>query len=101
MYDDGVTPPGEKVDYIDIKEAAMRIGCDHHYVRALIAQHRVDVDHTEPINKSVSKVFVTKDSVKRYVEDHRVRTTMKIRVTEQEWHAVNRLLSSLRILPDW
>lgn len=90
-----------RVDYISIKDAAIRIGCDHHYVRNLVKQRRLIVDHTEPINSGVAKVFLTKDSVKEYMESRRVRETMKIRVTDDERRAVLRLLRDLRQLPDW
>ena len=90
-----------KADYISIKEAAMRIGCDHHYVRNLMKQKRLEIHHTEPVNSGVSKVFLTKKSVKLYMEDRRQRYAIKIRVTQHEGRQVRSLLDSLRVLPDW
>jgi hypothetical protein len=89
------------MDSISIKDAALRIGCDHHYVRALIKQHVLEVDHTEPMSSGVEKVFITKLSVKMYMERRRVRTTIKLRVTSDEQRAIHRLLVSMRTLPDW
>jgi len=90
-----------KVDYISIKDAAMRIGCDHHYVRQLVKQGRLQVDHTEPINSGVEKVFLSKLSVKQYMEERRERTSWRIRVTPAERRAVVVLLAGMRTLPDW
>lgn len=89
------------MDSISIQEAALRIGCDHHYVRALIARKVIEVDHLEPVNKSVNKVFVTKLSVKQYMESRRERFTYHIRVTHEEQDAVRKLLRDMRQLPDW
>lgn len=88
-------------DYISIKDAAMRIGCDHHYVRSLVKQGRLRVDHTEPINSGVEKVFLDKTSVKQYMESRRERSVLKIRVTRGESTAVQQLLRDMRQLPDW
>jgi len=98
---DSSSRPTGYVEYCDIKEAALRMGCDHHYVRSLIKQGRIAVHHTEPINSKVDKVFVSKDDVKYYIEEHRQRRTWKFRCTDDEYRAIKRLLRSMRVLPDW
>lgn len=91
------------MDYISIKEASSKIGCDHHFVRSLVKRGRLTVDHTEPINAGVSKVYLTKQSVKAYMESRRVRRTVKLRLTVEEEGAVRELLKEMRYLdvPDW
>jgi len=91
------------MDYISIKEASLRIGCDHHFVRALVKRGRLVVDHTEPINAGVNKVYLTKESVKAYMESRRVRRTVKLRLTAEEEDAVRVLLKEMRYqdVPDW
>lgn len=66
------------------EEAALAIGCDHHYVRILVGKGRIRVHHTEEVRPHVLKVFVTKADVDEYIEAHKVRTTVKVRVTREE-----------------
>jgi len=74
------------------KEAAMAIGCDHHYVRMLVSQGRISIHHREEVRPNVLKVFVSKDDVDAYIEAHKVRSTVKLRLTAEEAQAVSKVL---------
>lgn len=66
------------------KEAALAIGCDHHYVRMLVAKERIRIHHREEVRPNVLKVFVCSDDVAAYIEANKVRRTVRVRVTEEE-----------------
>lgn len=83
-------------DTCTYKEAAMMIGCDHHYVRALVKQDRIRVVATEMVNDGVERKLLSRYDVESYVDAHRVRKTYRLRMTDEEHRAVMRTLESMR-----
>lgn len=73
------------------KEAALAIGCDHHYVRILVGRGTIRVHHTEEVRPHVLKVFVDSYDVYNFIETHKARQTVKVRVTPGELKAIRDL----------
>lgn len=73
-------------------EAALELGVDHHYVRMLVSRGVIEIHHREEVRPNVLKVFVTTISVMAYKESHKVRSTIKLRVTPEEEAVVKQAL---------
>lgn len=73
-------------------EAALELGVDHHYVRMLVSRGVIEIHHREEVRPNVLKVFVSKRSVMAYKESHKVRSTVKFRVTQEEQDVIKQAL---------
>jgi len=82
-------------DAVSYKEAALMIGCTHHYVRMLTSRGALEISHREEVRPNVLKVFLTRRSIEFYKETRRKRYTKKIRVTKEEWLAVQDVLGDV------
>jgi len=67
------------------QEAADLIGCDHHWVRMMTNRGRFEIVERVEIKPNVLKVFINADQVDQYIEDHRKRTTYRVKMTEEEY----------------
>ena len=74
------------------KEAALKIGCTHHYVRMLTSRGRLEISHRDEVRPNVLKVYLTAESVEAYMESSKKRYTVKVRVTKEELGKVEKVL---------
>jgi len=81
---------------ISYEEAALLIGCDHHYVRMLTSRGRFTIVDREEVRPNVLKVYIDRSEVERYIEQRRHRETIKIRVTSDEEEVVKEALARYR-----
>jgi ribosomal protein S9 len=78
------------------EEAALVLGCDHHWVRMLTSKGKFTIVDRVEVKPNVLKVYINGDEVEAYREAHRARHTVKLCLTEDEENAVDRFLSSYR-----
>lgn len=90
-YDDVI-----RVDELSYKEAALMIGCTHHYVRMLANKGTIEIVTREEVRPNVLKVFVSRSSVEAYMERRRRRVSYRYRLTSVEKTEVDKLLRRLR-----
>lgn len=81
---------------LSYKEAALSIGCTHHYVRMLVAKNKLQIAERIEVRPNVLKVFLTKESIEAYKESRRRRYTKKFKLTIEEEKAVNQFLKEMR-----
>jgi tRNA A22 N-methylase len=77
------------------KEAALAIGCDHHYVRMLVSKGTISVHHTEEVRPHVLKVFVSASDVRAHINKTRKRDLVKYRLTLEEKEEVRKTLERM------
>lgn len=70
---------------VSYEEAALMMGCDHHYVRMLTSRGTFRIVDRIEVRRNVFKVYIRRDDVEQYIEDHRYRVTKKVRLTPEEW----------------
>ncbi len=66
-------------------EAALVLGCDHHWVRMKTNRGDFKIVERREVRPNVLKVFISADDVDAYKESRRVRATRRVRLTEDEW----------------
>lgn len=78
-------------------EAALVLGCDHHWVR--MKTHRGDfrIVRREEVRPNVLKVYISADDVDRYREARRVRVTRRVRLTKDEWRQFAKMFGKDKI----